>query len=205
MIQGAGSLSWHLHLIPEFCLSGPLNEWISFCLMFDHIENTSIHKSQAKVWLISMMLVLWSLTFRKHHFHPFPSKVFTGLRVLFWAVVLLVGCMYLLGVVTRTASMKNALSSRSERFKDATWSESWDIQGETCVLLLIFVHARFTSILGCFQDTVWEFLRRASWLPKHARSCWDLNVFWCSEQRGVVEDPYGPTVSTAQTQLQFLK
>ena len=28
--------------------------------------------------------------------------VFTGLRVLFWAVVLLVGCMYLLGVVTRT-------------------------------------------------------------------------------------------------------
>ena len=29
-------------------------------------------------------------------------QVFTGLRVLFWAVVLLVGCMYLLGVVTRT-------------------------------------------------------------------------------------------------------
>ncbi|CAJ1389317.1 unnamed protein product [Effrenium voratum] len=28
--------------------------------------------------------------------------VFTGLRVLFWAVVLLVSCMYLLGVVTRT-------------------------------------------------------------------------------------------------------
>ena len=28
--------------------------------------------------------------------------VFTGLRVLFWAVVLLVGCMYLMGVVTRT-------------------------------------------------------------------------------------------------------
>ena len=30
------------------------------------------------------------------------SKVFTGLRVLFWAVVLLVGCMYLLGVISRT-------------------------------------------------------------------------------------------------------
>eukprot|EP00435_Cladocopium_sp_Y103_P018739 s1457_g4.t1 len=28
--------------------------------------------------------------------------VFTGLRVLFWAVVLLVGCMYLIGVVTKT-------------------------------------------------------------------------------------------------------
>ena len=28
--------------------------------------------------------------------------VFTGLRVLFWAVVLLLGCMYLLGVITRT-------------------------------------------------------------------------------------------------------
>lgn len=28
--------------------------------------------------------------------------VFTGLRVLFWAIVLLVGCMYLLGVVART-------------------------------------------------------------------------------------------------------
>lgn len=28
--------------------------------------------------------------------------VFTGLRVLFWAVVLLLGCVYLLGVVTRT-------------------------------------------------------------------------------------------------------
>lgn len=29
-------------------------------------------------------------------------EVFTGLRVLFWAVVLLVSCMYLLGVVART-------------------------------------------------------------------------------------------------------
>lgn len=35
------------------------------------------------------------------HYAP-PSEVFTGLRVLFWAVVLFGGCMYLLGVVTRT-------------------------------------------------------------------------------------------------------
>ncbi|CAK9049990.1 L type [Durusdinium trenchii] len=31
--------------------------------------------------------------------------VFTGLRVLFWAIVLLVGCMYLMGVVARTMFM----------------------------------------------------------------------------------------------------
>jgi len=38
--------------------------------------------------------------------------VFTGLRVLFWAVVLLVGCMYLLGVISRT------LFSEFEEFTD---------------------------------------------------------------------------------------
>lgn len=34
------------------------------------------------------------------------GQVFTGLRVLFWAVVLFGGCMYLLGVVTRTLELR---------------------------------------------------------------------------------------------------
>ena len=42
--------------------------------------------------------------------------VFTGLRVLFWAVVLLVGMMYLLGVVTRTV-----FGSDHAEFGSATW------------------------------------------------------------------------------------
>ena len=40
----------------------------------------------------------------------FCSEVFTGLRVLFWAVVLLVGCMYLLGVISRTVAQYCAMS-----------------------------------------------------------------------------------------------
>ena len=40
------------------------------------------------------------------------SEVFTGLRVLFWAVVLLVGCMYLLGVISRTVAASRSMQCR---------------------------------------------------------------------------------------------
>ena len=44
------------------------------------------------------------------------GQVFTGLRVLFWAVVLFGGCMYLLGVVTRTLELRT-------EFPKPKWSE----------------------------------------------------------------------------------
>ena len=40
------------------------------------------------------------------------GQVFTGLRVLFWAVVLFGGCMYLVGVVTRTLELRTLWEGR---------------------------------------------------------------------------------------------